>query len=160
MIRNNTRVSVFSSYGTQALLLLSGLLAAGIAAMILIAPGAFYGSYGIDIATNTSLANELKAPAGALLLAGLVMMAGVFKSEYTIPSLVTAAAVYLSYGLSRILSMAIDGLPHCGLVSAAAIEVAIGVICFVDLMRQRRSTVADRGPDEGSWCATTRGDAA
>ena len=96
MTENDERMSVFSSYGTRGLLLASGLIAAGIAAMILFAPDAFYGRYGIDIGANISLANELKAPAGVLLLAGLLMIAGVFKSELTISSLATAAAVYLS----------------------------------------------------------------
>ena len=108
----------------------------------LIAPDAFYGGYGIDISADVSLANELKAPVGALLLAGLLMMAGAFKATYTIPSLATAGAVYLSYGLSRVLSMAIDGIPHSGLVSAAAIEVAIGTVCLVDLMRYRKTAAA------------------
>jgi hypothetical protein len=160
MTRNHKSVGVFSTYGTRALLLASGLIAAGIAAMIFLAPSAFYGSYGIDIGANASLANELKAPAGALLLAGLLMMAGVFKPEFTIASLALAAAVYLSYGLSRILSMAIDGVPHSGLVSATAIEVAIGTICFVALVRRRKTSVARRTAVEGSWYATTEEDTA
>ena len=151
MTRSDKRESVFSVYGTRALLLASGLIAAGIAAVILIAPDAFYGGYGIDISADVSLANELKAPAGALLLAGLLMMAGAFKATYTIPSLATAAAVYLSYGLSRVLSMAIDGAPHSGLVSAAAIEVAIGTVCLVDLMRHRKTAAALWAADVDIW---------
>ena len=103
-------------YITKGLLLASGLIAAAIAAMILFAPNAFYGSYGIEIGANVSLANELKAPAGLLLLAGLLMLVGVFRSEFAILSLATATAVYLSYGLSSISSMAIDGVPHLSLI--------------------------------------------
>ena len=160
MTQNHERMSVFGSYGTRGLLLASGLIAAGIAAMILFAPGAFYGRYGIDFGANVSLANELKAPAGMLLLAGLLMIAGVFKSELTISSLATAAAVYLSYGLSRILSMAIDGVPHSGLVSAAAIEIAIGALCLVDLMRHRKATVACQTDAGRVWHATAEEDVA
>lgn len=86
MTKNDERVSLFSSYATRGLLLASGLIAAGIAAMILFAPNAFYGGYGIEIGANVNLANELKAPAGLLLLAGLLMLAGVFRSEFVIPS--------------------------------------------------------------------------
>lgn len=125
-------------YLTRGLLLASGLLATTIATMILLAPGAFYGGYGIDIGADASLASELKAPAGALLLAGVLMTAGTFRSAFIVPSLATAAAVYLSYGLSRILSMAIDGIPHSGLVSAATIELAIGGVCLLDLLRHRK----------------------
>jgi hypothetical protein len=141
MTQHKNDVSVFSAYVTPALLLASGLIAAGIGVMILLSPNAFYGSYGIDIGENVSLINELKAPAGTLLLAGLLMMAGVFRPALKAPALAIAAAVYLSYGVSRILSMAIDGVPHSGLVSAAVIEVAIGAICFVGLMRHRKSIV-------------------
>ena len=144
MKQNDERTSVFSAYGTRGLLLASGLIAAGIAATILFAPNAFYSAYGIEIGSNVSLANELKAPAGALLLAGLLMLAGVFRSEFTVPSLATATAMYLSYGLSRLLSMAIDGVPHGGLVSAAVLEIAIGAICFVDLARYRKTNVVRR----------------
>ena len=73
-------------------------------------------------------------------------------------SLATAAAVYLSYGLSRILSMASDGVPHSGLVSAAVIEVAIGAVCFVDLVRHRRVNVARRIAVEDARYATTEED--
>lgn len=126
---NSESTSVPSSYGTRVLLLGSGLVAAGIAVTILFAPTPFYASYGIDIGSNTNLVNELKAPAGALLIAGLLMLAGVFRGEFVILSLTTATAIYLSYGVSRFLSMAVDGVPHSGLVSAAVLEVAIGVMC-------------------------------
>lgn len=131
-------------YITRGLLLACGLIAAGIAMMILFAASAFYAGYGIEIGADVSLANEMKAPAGLLLLAGLLMMAGVFKLKFAIPSLATAAAVYLSYGLSRILSMAIDGAPHSGLVSAAVIEVAIGAICLVELIKHRKRVTTHR----------------
>ena len=147
-------------YITRGLLLASSLIVAGIAVMILFAPGAFFGAYGIEIGANVSLANELKAPAGLLLLAGLLMLAGVFRTEYIIASLSTAAAVYLTYGLSRVLSMAIDGVPHSGLVNAAAIEAAIGGICLVDLVRHRRRTTADQTAVEDTWPTTTGEDAA
>jgi hypothetical protein len=151
MTRNDNKASAHSLYGTKALLLASGLIAAGIAAMILVAPNAFYQGYGIEISANVSLANELKAPAGALLMAGILMMVGAFKAGFTIPSLAIAAAVYLSYGLSRILSMAIDGAPHSGLVSAAAIEVVIGAVCFADLMRHKKTDISRRIAAQDSW---------
>jgi len=125
-------------YTTKALLTASGLIAAGIALAILFAPGHFYASYGIDVAGNTNLANELKAPMGILLAAGLFMFVGVVKARFVVPSLAVAALIYLSYGLSRFASMAIDGVPHSGLVAAAAIELVIGALCLAELMFLRR----------------------
>lgn len=115
-------------------LLLSGLVASGIALTILFAPDSFYTAYGIKLAGNTSLINELKAPAGALFVAGLLMLAGVVRTQLTTVSLKVAAAVYLTYGASRFLSFAIDGVPHSALVDAATFEIAIGAICLIALL--------------------------
>ncbi len=115
----------------RGVLAVSGTVAVGIASTILFAPEAFYGSYGIDIAGNATLVNELKAPAGMLLIAGLVMFAGMFRQQHMPVSLVTATVVYLSYGLSRILSIVLDGMPDSGMVSAASIEILIGVVCLL-----------------------------
>lgn len=120
-------------YVTRALLLASGLLATGIAATILSAPDPFYAGYGIDVSSDASLANELKAPAGTLLVAGLLMLVGVVKSAYAVMSLAIGSVIYLSYGLSRLLSIAVDGVPHSALVSAAMLELAIGVGCVLGL---------------------------
>lgn len=140
MTTNTESVNVFSLYATKGLLLASGLLAAGIAVTILFAPDAFYTSYGIDIRSNVNLVNEIKAPAGVLLIAGLVMLTGVFRAELVTASLATATAIYLSYGLSRLLSMATDGVPNSALVIAAVLEIAIGVACLFGLVRLRRAT--------------------
>ena len=53
-------------------------------------------------------------------------------------SLTVASVVYLSYGLSRILSIALDGMPHSGMVGAAGIEIVIGGICLLTLLHVRR----------------------
>lgn len=152
MTKNIENMTRLSSYLTKGLLLTSGLLAAGIAATILLAPDAFYAGYGIEPGSNVSLANELKAPAGMLLIAGLLMLAGVVRTELTVASLATATLIYLSYGLSRLVSMVIDGVPHSGLVSAAILEIAIGIISLLVYTRHRKSVVAARsawnGPSE------------
>ena len=142
-----------SLFVTRGLLLASGLLATGIAATILAAPHPFYAGYGIDISSNVSLANELKAPAGTLLAAGLLMLVGVVKREYAETSLAVASVIYLSYGLSRLLSIAIDGVPHSALVNAAVLELALGAVCifgFVRLRTNARRTHNARGREEAA----------
>ena len=51
--------------------------------------------------------------------------------------LFVSALVFLSYGLSRILSIVIDGMPVEGLVQAAGLEVAIGLACVFVLVKYR-----------------------
>jgi len=130
------------SHATRLVLFLSALIAVAIAATILVAPDAFYAGYGIEVGANATLANELKAPAGALLVAGLLMFAGAFRAKFAIVSLTTATIVYLSYGAARVLSIAVDGMPHSGMVSAAAIEIVIGAVCLVTLLNARRKTTS------------------
>ena len=131
------RRTLNSSYLVKLTLLVSGLIAVGVAGTILLAPEVFYAGYGIEVGGDATLVNELKAPAGVLLAAGLLMFAGVFRTELVLVSLTTASVVYLSYGLSRLLSMAMDGLPDSGLVSAAGIELGIGAACLLALLRAR-----------------------
>ena len=126
------------AYSARLVLGVSGTLAVAIAGTILFAPEAFYGSYGIPVGGNPTLTNELKAPAGTLLIAGLLMLAGVIRKRLMRVSLITAAVIYLSYGLSRVLSMALDGMPDSGMISAAAIELVIGVICVMTLEQMRQ----------------------
>ena len=125
-------------HAARLILLASGLIAVAIAGTILFAPEAFYSAYGIEVRGNATLVNELKAPAGTLLVAGLMMFVGVFRAKYTAVSLATAAVVYLSYGLSRVSSMVLDGLPDSSLVDAAGIELFIGAVCLLSLLRVSR----------------------
>ena len=132
-------LSVFIEMPVERLILVaSGMIAVAIAVTILFAPDAFYAGYGIRVGGNATLANELKAPAGALFAAGLLMFAGAFRSEYTAISLTIAVVVYLSYGLSRVTSIVIDGIPHSGMVDAAVIELLIGAVCLLTLTRIRQ----------------------
>ena len=117
----------------KLILLISGTIAIGIAVTILFAPSGFYAAYGIELGGNVSLTNELKAPAGVLFVAGLLMLAGVFRRQLMITSLVAATAIYLPYGLARLVSIGIDGMPDSGLVSAAIFEIVIGVVCLLVL---------------------------
>lgn len=128
-----------NSAARRLVLVLSGLLAIGIASTILVSPSTFYAAYGIELASNVSLINELKAPAGVLFFAGLVMLIGAFLMELSFVALATGATIYLAYGLSRLLSIAVDGVPHSALVSAAGLEIIIGTICVFVLLPDLRN---------------------
>ena len=124
----------------KLVLLVSGLIAIGIGSAILFVPATFYATYGIELGSDASLANEIRAPGGALLAMGVLIVAGVFVAELTFASTVIAAVLCLSYGLSRLMSMATDGLPDGGLVGAAAFEFAIGAASLLALLRARKTS--------------------
>ena len=117
----------------KAVLFAAGSLLTLVAGFILGAPAAFYGSNGIDPGANLSLLNELKAPAGLLLVAGLYMLTAVFRQRLADNATALAALIYLSYAISRFASMVFDGTPASGLVQAAALEAIIGLACLAIL---------------------------
>lgn len=120
-----------------SILLVAGGLLVLIAAFITASPAAFYGSNEIDLGANVSLLNELKAPAGFLLVAGAFMIVAVFVRSLVNTAMLLAAMIYLSYAAARFASMLFDGLPATGLVQAAAIEAVIGLACLAMLLARR-----------------------
>jgi len=121
----------------KIVLFVLGLIAASVGGFILIMPGAFYASNGIDLGGNVSLLNEIRASGGLLLAAGILIISGSFVASLTFTAVVLASMLYLSYGLSRILSFAIDGMPSEGLVQAAVLEIVIGVVCLWTFAKYR-----------------------
>ncbi len=121
----------------KTILFVSGLIGAGIGAAILFVPDMFHASSGIVLGGNASLLSEIRAPGGALLASGILILSGAFIGRLTFTSAVVSTLLYGSYGLSRILSFSLDGMPHSVLVQAAVLEIAIGAICTFALIRYR-----------------------
>jgi hypothetical protein len=121
----------------KTILIISGLIASGIGAAILFAPVAFYATYGIELGGNFSLLNEIRAPGGALLAIGLLIISGAFVDKLAFTAVVVSTLLYLSYGLSRVMSIAIDGMPAEGLVQAAVLEIITGLACVFALVKYR-----------------------
>jgi hypothetical protein len=120
-----------------ALLLVAGVVLILVGTFILASPVDFYASNNIELGANVSLLNELKAPAGLLLAAGVFMIGAIFVRSQADTALWLATLIYLSYALSRLVSMAFDGVPAAGLVQAAALEGVIGLACLAVLMMRR-----------------------
>lgn len=118
-----------------SVLSISGIIAISFGAAILFAPESFYATYGIILDNNASQLNETRASGGSLLGIGLMITSGAIWSQLTFASLIASGAVYLSYGLSRLLSIVMDGSPDSGLVAATALELAIGAISLFALFR-------------------------
>jgi len=124
----------------KGILVVSGLIAMGVGGAILLAPVAFYAENGISLEGRTSLLNEVRAPGGALLVIGVLIAAGAFVRRLTFTSTLVSVLLYVAYGLSRLLSMAVDGIPAEGLVHAAGVELAIGGLGLFALVRYREVT--------------------
>ena len=127
----------------KIILSVSGLTAVGIGTAILTIPTAFYASSGIELGGDASLLNEIRAPGGALLIMGFFMLAGLIRASLAGLSLWIGAAIFMSYGMSRGFSIALDGLPDTALVMAAAVEIAIGTLCLFSVFRRNRAAARD-----------------
>lgn len=121
----------------SALLGVGALVALAIASAILFAPVAFYAAYGIDPAGNVALLNEIKAPALLILVAGLGMLGGLVRPAWRQRALWVGGLFYLSFGLSRLLAIALDGAPPSGLLWAMASELTLGGLFAFALWQKR-----------------------
>jgi hypothetical protein len=125
----------------KVILIASGLIVIVIGFGILFTPVAFFATSGIDLGSDVNLLNEIRPPGGALLAGGILIVSGVFMAELTFTSLVASILIYLSYGISRILSMVIDGMPTEALVVVTVLEIIIGLVGLFALIRYRRDSV-------------------
>jgi len=123
----------------KIILIISGLIAIGVGGSILTIPVSFYATNNINIEGNISLLNEIRASGGALLACGITIFLGAFVTKLTFTATVIASLLYLSYGLSRILSMRIDGMPAEGLVQAVILELVIGLVCLFSFVKYFKS---------------------
>lgn len=127
---------------TRVYLILGGLIGVALGTMILFAPLAFYASYDLDLAGQVDLLNELRSHGLSLLAAGLFIATGAFQRSLERPAIIVATVLYLSYGLSRVIAMAFDGMPSSGLLTAAAVEIVFGLLGLALLLRTRRPAAA------------------
>ncbi|MVO15072.1 DUF4345 domain-containing protein [Parasedimentitalea huanghaiensis] len=118
-----------NTMGEKWVLAVAGGIALGIGLLVGFSPVAFYASSEIELGHSASLLSEIRAPAMVLIVFGLAMLAAVGVPKIRAAVLVAAAMLYLSYGIGRLISMAMDGMPHSNLLVAMALEVGVGLLC-------------------------------
>ena len=124
---------------SRVYLLLGGLIALGLGAMILFAPVRFYAGYGLNLSGQVSLLNELRAHGLSLVAAGLFIASGAVLPPLRPAATLLATVLYLSYGLSRLVAVVADGLPSSGLLLALAAELALGLAGLALVLRGGRA---------------------
>ncbi|MEM8640615.1 MAG: DUF4345 domain-containing protein [Cyanobacteria bacterium P01_G01_bin.54] len=116
---------------TILFLALAGLLLLAIGGTILFVPHTFYASDGILLGNDPSLLSEIRAPGGLLAGSGLVILMGTFRLEQRSLAVTLTFLVYGMFGLSRLVSLALDGLPSNNLVMAMVIELGVAAIALL-----------------------------
>ena len=120
-------------------LAVAGLLLVAIGTGILFVPHAFHGSNGIVLGDNPNVLSETRAPGAMLLAGGLVALAALLRPTFRYSATQLSVLVYGSFGLARIVSIALDGIPSMSIVAACGLELAVAVI-GVWLLATRRPT--------------------
>ena len=122
----------------KMVLFLCGVIVAGIAGAILIAPDAAELSYTVAFGRDRQLTGTLRAYAVVLLVAGAAILAGAFRTRCVGLANMTAAAVFLGLGVSQSLALILGGIDEEGALVAAIVEFAIGAISLTNLNDYRK----------------------
>ena len=95
---------------------------------LMISPKAFLEMSHVLVESDPGLMSELAAPGGLLIVTGTLMLIGAVKLRFASLALAVGVVVYGSYGIGRVVSMMLHGLPSQSLVSATIIEFAIAAV--------------------------------
>lgn len=128
---------------SRIMLGLSGLIGGYIGISILFDTQTFFAHNGVEITGDPGLMSELKAPAIVLLAAALVLLVGSVKSRFADKALMVGAIIYGSYGLGRVVSILVDGLPPQPLIAAAVVELVIASILLFLAMHSNSAQYGD-----------------
>ena len=140
---------------TPWLLGLTATLVLAIGGALLLAPHAMHRGNGVDLGSHASLLSEIRAPAGALVAFGFLMLGATLRRTWRLLALRAGGLLLLSYGLARLVSIALDGWPSIVLVAAMVVELLAGAALLLaarrtDFVQRDRgaSTVEDASPTE------------
>lgn len=121
----------------KVLLFVTGLIGVGIGGAILFVPAEFHATSGMVIGSDENLLSEMRAAGGALLACALIVLLGAFISRLTFTALLLSTVLYLSYGASRLVGMAVDGLPSSNLMAVTVFELGVGMLCALALATRK-----------------------
>jgi len=125
------------SKAVKVLQFIAGLIGIVIGVGMAFVPVVFQSSAGITLGENVSLLSETRSPGSLLLVGSLIVLVSVFKSSLRYIALVLTSLMYLGYGVGRIISLIVDGLPHQSLLIALVFELLVGGIAFFVLCRSK-----------------------
>ncbi len=125
-------------YLIKVLLVLASVVALWIGGALTFTPLDFHAASQIVFESpSASLLSELRSPGGVLVIAGFIMFLGAFQKKMIRLSLTVSTMVYLGYALGRLVSWGFDGAPHQSLLIALAIELLLGLLSALVLLKSK-----------------------
>ncbi len=103
-----------------------GLILLAVGLPIFFGPLAYQAGMGVTLPADPTLLSDMRAMAGSLIGFGLLLLAGALWRRLGPPAVLAGAILFSSYGLSRLISFVVDGLPSSALIGGAAVELLVG----------------------------------
>lgn len=122
--------------GTRILLVGSGALLSLIGGALMLNPKLFLTMNEAIVEYEPSLMSEVTAPTGLMVITGAFMMLGAAKLRYANLGLLIGGIVYGSYGISRLISQKLHGMPSDQLIVATEIELFIAALLIALRVRE------------------------
>ncbi|MFT5822231.1 MAG: hypothetical protein ACI8ZM_003487 [Crocinitomix sp.] len=121
----------------KVILFISGLLLTIIGGAILFMPIEFFARSGVVLDNDVSLLNNVRSSGGIVMASGILILLGSFVKRLAFTSTVISTLIFLSWGISRAIAMAIDGIPADALIKATIVEIVIGLVGAFALAKYR-----------------------
>jgi len=119
----------------------AGSLLLVIGTAILFAPNAFHGNNGIALGSNPNLLSEIRAPGALLAASGILILMGAFRNDMRSRAAQISVLVYGSFGIARVVSIALDGMPSSSLIGAMVLEFTVAILGLAVLSGGRASAL-------------------
>lgn len=113
---------------TRTALIGSGIMLGLIGGALVLAPKTFLEMSHVFVEQDPSLMSEIAAPSGVLLITSAFMTLGAFNLRFSNLGLVMGAIVYGSYGVGRLFSVALHGVPSESLIAATVVELGVAIL--------------------------------
>lgn len=122
----------------NAFLVVAGLIGAYVGIGLLCSPVDFQAANNINIGDNISHLNDTRATGMMILSTSFIIFLAAFKHSWRYIGIGLAALLFTTYGIGRVCSIIIDGMPAEGLFYAMISELVIGLIAVVVLLKIKK----------------------
>lgn len=120
-------------------LFIAGLMLLIVGVEVLLMPQNFYASEGVLLGSNPSLLSEVRASGGMLASGALVIFASIVRPAVRSLAMTLSVLIYGSFGLSRLFSLVMDGMPSNTLLVATFIELTVAATGITMLYLQPKT---------------------